>query len=96
MGIATGKVFCGPVGDQSRCEMSWIGDSVNHSARLMGMAMKTNAIYADKASVDAAASEVMFEVRREPARERIQGVRAEENRAIYWTERTVSNAENLK
>lgn len=61
MGIATGKVFCGPVGDHSRCEMSWIGDSVNHSARLMGMSMKTNSIYADKASVDAAASEVVFE-----------------------------------
>ena len=61
MGIATGKVFCGPVGDQSRCEMSWIGDSVNHSARLMGMSMKTNDIFVDKASVDAAASEVVFE-----------------------------------
>jgi len=42
MGVATGKVFCGPVGDHSRCEMSWIGDSVNHSARLMGQAMKSN------------------------------------------------------
>lgn len=61
MGIATGKVFCGPVGDHSRREMSWIGDSVNHSARLMGKATKSNSIFADKASVDAAAAEIVFE-----------------------------------
>jgi hypothetical protein len=41
--------------------MTWIGDSVNHSARLMGKAAKTNRIFADKASVDAAATEIAFE-----------------------------------
>jgi len=62
MGIATGKVFCGPVGDHSRCEMSWIGDSVNHAARLMVQGIKkNNGIFADKASVDAAASEILFD-----------------------------------
>jgi len=38
IGIATGKVFFGPVGDERRCEMAWIGDSVNLAARLMGKA----------------------------------------------------------
>ena len=38
IGIATGKVFFGPVGDDRRCEMAWIGDSVNLAARLMGKA----------------------------------------------------------
>jgi len=38
IGISTGKVFFGPVGDQNRCEMAWIGDSVNLAARLMGKA----------------------------------------------------------
>ncbi|GMI57406.1 hypothetical protein TeGR_g9956 [Tetraparma gracilis] len=62
MGISTGKVFCGPVGDHSRCEMTWIGDSVNHAARLMVQGVKRiNAILADKASVDAAASEILFD-----------------------------------
>jgi class 3 adenylate cyclase len=60
IGISTGKVFFGPVGDERRCEMAWIGDSVNLSARLMGKAKDT--IMVDKATCENASSEVAFEM----------------------------------
>ncbi|GMI22387.1 hypothetical protein TeGR_g659 [Tetraparma gracilis] len=60
IGIATGKVFFGPVGDERRCEMAWIGDSVNLAARLMGKAEDT--IFVDKATCENASSELSFEM----------------------------------
>ena len=60
IGIATGKVFYGPVGDERRCEMAWIGDSVNLSARLMGKAKDT--VMVDKTTCENASSEITFEM----------------------------------
>ena len=61
IGIATGKVFFGPVGDERRCEMAWIGDSVNLAARLMGRA-SVGAVFVDKATCENASSELSFEM----------------------------------
>ena len=47
MGIATGKVFCGPVGCVARAELCFVGDSVNLAARLMGAA-DSNVILAEQ------------------------------------------------
>lgn len=38
IGVTTGKVLCGTVGNQQRCEFALIGNPVNLSARLMGKA----------------------------------------------------------
>jgi class 3 adenylate cyclase/tetratricopeptide (TPR) repeat protein len=35
VGVTTGRVFCGTVGGETRCEFTIIGDAVNLSARLM-------------------------------------------------------------
>jgi predicted ATPase/class 3 adenylate cyclase len=35
VGVTTGRVFCGTVGGETRCEFTMIGDVVNLSARLM-------------------------------------------------------------
>lgn len=41
IGISSGLVYCGNIGDTSRCEYCVVGDSVNMAARLMGLASKT-------------------------------------------------------
>src|SRR5678809_1691338 len=38
IGITTGRIFCGSVGNESRREYTIIGNAVNMSARLMGAA----------------------------------------------------------
>ena len=43
IGISAGLVYCGNIGDTSRCEYCVVGDSVNMAARLMGLASKTAA-----------------------------------------------------
>eukprot|EP01116_Phalansterium_solitarium_P025726 TRINITY_DN9978_c0_g1_i2.p1 TRINITY_DN9978_c0_g1~~TRINITY_DN9978_c0_g1_i2.p1 ORF type:complete len:929 (+),score=286.49 TRINITY_DN9978_c0_g1_i2:194-2980(+) len=40
IGVSTGTAFCGSVGSPERCEYSVVGDIVNLSARLMGVAYK--------------------------------------------------------
>ena len=40
IGISRGLVYCGNIGDTSRCEYCVVGDSVNMAARLMGLAKK--------------------------------------------------------
>lgn len=43
MGISSGLVYCGNIGDASRCEYCMLGDSVNMAARMMGLAKKESA-----------------------------------------------------
>jgi len=64
-GIASGKVFFGPVGDHRRCEFAWIGDSINLSARLMSKSLEVeeaSPIFVDKTTADNAGSELYFEL----------------------------------
>lgn len=63
-GISTGKVFCGSVGSDKRQEYAMVGDTVNLSARLMGVAHKGNhGILCDEATYHAVIgySRLMFE-----------------------------------
>eukprot|EP00741_Cyanophora_paradoxa_P002041 tig00000545_g1977.t1 len=54
VGLATGRVFCGLVGDErpgGRCDYTVLGDSVNLAARLMALA--GGAVWADRATQEA-------------------------------------------
>ena len=59
IGIASGRVFCGPVGCPLRCEYAFVGDSVNLSARLMCKA-DTYAIITDRSTADSASRSIQF------------------------------------
>ncbi|GMI04278.1 hypothetical protein TrVE_jg1521 [Triparma verrucosa] len=59
LGIASGRVFCGPVGCPYRCEYAFVGDSVNLSARLMCKA-DTYAIITDRSTADSASRSIHF------------------------------------
>ncbi|GMH55946.1 hypothetical protein TrLO_g15810 [Triparma laevis f. longispina] len=59
LGIASGRVFCGPVGCPYRCEYAFVGDSVNLSARLMCKA-NTYAIITDRSTADSASRSIHF------------------------------------
>jgi class 3 adenylate cyclase/tetratricopeptide (TPR) repeat protein len=69
IGITTGRIFCGSIGNQSRREYTTIGNAVNLSARLMAAAEKqeelivkyTVPILCDKVTFDAAKDTVEFE-----------------------------------
>jgi len=69
IGITTGRIFCGSIGNPSRREYTTIGNAVNLSARLMGAAVKQEElvdkygipILCDRATFDAAKESVEFE-----------------------------------
>ena len=53
IGVTTGQVFCGTVGNASRCEYTVMGDKVNTSARLMAAVQRKDGILCDQDTVDA-------------------------------------------
>jgi len=59
IGISSGKVFCGTIGDNRRREYTLMGDSVNLAARLM-QASKGVGILCDEVTYLAASEEVEF------------------------------------
>lgn len=69
IGITTGRIFCGSIGNDSRREYTTIGNAVNLSARLMGAAVKQDELIAkfgipilcDRVTYDAAKEAVEFE-----------------------------------
>jgi class 3 adenylate cyclase len=69
IGITTGRIFCGSIGNDSRREYTTIGNAVNLSARLMGAAVKQDELIAkfgipvlcDRVTHDAAKEAVEFE-----------------------------------
>jgi class 3 adenylate cyclase len=69
IGITTGRIFCGSIGNDSRREYTTIGNAVNLSARLMGAAVRQDEliekfgipILCDRVTYDAAKDAVEFE-----------------------------------
>src|SRR6266540_299939 len=69
IGITTGRIFCGSVGNEARREYTIIGNAVNFSARLMGAASKLDElivkhgvpILCDRLTHDSAKDAVEFE-----------------------------------
>ena len=68
IGVTTGVVFAGPVGNSKRCEYAVIGDVVNLSARLMSAAQKLSkdssveiAVLCDEVTAQDAATGVRFQ-----------------------------------
>ena len=69
IGVATGRIFCGSVGNDSRREYTIIGNAVNLSARLMGAASRQDELIAkhgvpilcDRLTYDSAKEAVEFE-----------------------------------
>ncbi len=59
IGISSGRVFCGTIGDENRREYTLMGDNVNLAARLM-QASKGKGILCDEPTYLAASSEIEF------------------------------------
>lgn len=60
IGVTSGRVYCGIIGNEKRCEYTIIGDTVNLSARLMQAAK--DGILCDKATYQVAKRQVDFEI----------------------------------
>jgi class 3 adenylate cyclase len=61
IGVASGRAFCGSVGNRQRREYTMIGSVVNLAARLMQQAGDQTPILCDQATRDAAAERLLFE-----------------------------------
>lgn len=59
VGVTSGRVFCGTIGGEQRCEYTIIGDVVNLSARLMQAA--AGSILCDAVTLKAAQSKIAWE-----------------------------------
>src|SRR6185369_10067410 len=59
IGVATGKVFCGPVGSPRRREYTIHGGTMNLSARLMQAA--TDEVLCDEATMNAVRGKLQFQ-----------------------------------
>jgi class 3 adenylate cyclase len=59
IGVASGPVYCGTLGDKYRCEYTLMGDGVNTAARLMSIA--NDGVLCDSITVEASRSEVEFD-----------------------------------
>ena len=59
VGVTSGRVFCGTIGNRHRCEYTIIGDVVNLSARLMQAAK--GGIYCDEATFKRVPTRVVWE-----------------------------------
>lgn len=61
IGVGTGPVFTGVVGNSARCEYTVLGDSVNMTARIMGVALKKDVpILCDQATFERCQHSVTF------------------------------------
>ncbi len=59
IGVSTGSVFCGVVGNDLRCEYAMVGDTINLSARLMSAS--DHAILCDQATYQSASKQFVFQ-----------------------------------
>jgi len=59
IGVATGPVYCGMLGDKYRCEYTLMGDGVNTAARLMSIA--NGSVLCDDVTVEAAGTDIKFD-----------------------------------
>lgn len=74
VGVATGRVFCGAIGNERRREYTMIGDAVNRAARLMqagSAGSRPHTILCDEATQLAAGGAIDFS---EPAALRLKGI----------------------
>lgn len=83
IGVATGRIFCGSVGNEERREYTTIGNAVNMSARLMGAARLQDEIIGehkipilcDRATYDSAKDAIEFQtIRPQQVKGRVEPV----------------------
>lgn len=72
VGVATGRAFCGTVGNETRCEYTMHGVNVNLAARLM---VKADTILCDENTYQAAQSRFRFEEQPPLSMKTLQGIR---------------------